>query len=267
MNKLPACKGCKDGVGQPFPFSMAFQPIVDVRTETVYAYEALVRGPKGEPASTVMAQLTDENRYSFDQGCRVAAITLAAKLHMAESGARLSINFLPGAVYSPTACLQLTLKTAQAVNFPCEQLIFEITEAEEVRDRGHLANIVKEYRRRGLKVALDDFGAGYAGFNMLADLPVDVVKLDMDLTRDLANRPTALTIVRSLVALSKTLGNELIAEGVETIEEYEALRDCGIRLMQGYLFAKPGFEMLPEVTWPSPELMRQGRLHLTRRLA
>jgi EAL domain-containing protein (putative c-di-GMP-specific phosphodiesterase class I) len=258
MNQPTGCTACKDGMNQPFPFSMAFQPIVDVTTETVYAYEALVRGPGGESAGSVMAQVTEENRYSFDQGCRVAAITLAAKLGLAERGSFLSINFMPGAVYSPAACIQLTLKTAHAVGFPTEQLIFEITEAEEVLDRAHLGAIVTEYRRRGFKVALDDFGAGYSGFNLLADLPVNVLKLDMDLTRDLANRPAALAIVKSMVELSQTLGNELIAEGVETVEEYRALEGCGIRLMQGYLFAKPGFESLPDVTWP-----KGANLHLS----
>jgi len=251
MSQLPVCNACKDGVSQPFPFSMAFQPIVDVLARRVYAYEALVRGLGGESAGSVMAQVTEKNRYAFDQGCRVAAIELAAKLGLAERGAFLSINFMPGAVYSPAACIQLTLKTAQAVGFPCEQLIFEITEAEQVRDRAHLGAIVDEYRRRGFKVALDDLGAGYSGLNLLADLPVDIVKLDMDMTRDLSKRPAALTIVKSMVELAKSLGIGLIAEGVETIGEYQALRACGIGLMQGYVFAKPAFETLPEVTWPS----------------
>jgi len=74
--------------------------------------------------------------------------------------------------------------------------------------------------------------------------------------RNLAQRPRALTIVKSAVALAAALGQDVVAEGVETVAEYQAVRGCGIRLMQGYLFAKPGFELLPEVHWPEAELRR-----------
>ena len=253
-----ACGACKDGVGPPFPFTMAFQPIVDVEAGKVFAYEALVRGPGGEGAGSILDQVTMENRYAFDQHCRVKAITLASHLHLTETGAMLSINFMPGAVYSPAACIQLTLKTAQQCGFPLQQLIFEITEAEEVNDRGHLRNIVNEYRRHGFKMALDDFGAGYSGLNLLADLPTDIIKLDMELTRKLDERPNAFAIVRQMVELSRVLGIAVIAEGIETLEEYAALRSCGIHLMQGYLLAKPELEALPTITLPAASTAYAG---------
>jgi EAL domain-containing protein (putative c-di-GMP-specific phosphodiesterase class I) len=244
------CFACKDGTEKPFSFTMAFQPIVDVVTGWVYAYEALVRGPNGEGAGTVLGQITPENIYAFDQHCRVAAITLAARLGLADTGASLAINFMPGAVYSPAACIKLTLETARQVGFPYRQLIFEISEAEQVKDKAHLQSIVSEYRRLGFKVALDDFGAGHSGLNLLADFPTDIIKLDMELTRDLSRRPTAMKIVKSMVELAASLKSELVAEGVETVEEFDALEQCGITLMQGYLFARPGFEMLPKITLP-----------------
>ena len=244
------CVACKDGVESPFPFSMAFQPIVDVSTGRAFAYEALVRGVKGEGAYSVLDQVTDENRYAFDQNCRVRAITMAAQLGLAARGAFLSINFLPGAVYSPAACIRLTLDTARAVGFPTDRLIFEVTEVEEVRDRAHLRKIVEEYRRLGFKVALDDFGASHCGMNLLAAFPSDIIKLDMELTRDLDRRPAARSIVKAMVGLARELGNELVAEGVETIAEFEALKRCGVKLMQGYLLARPGFEVLPEIVLP-----------------
>jgi EAL domain-containing protein (putative c-di-GMP-specific phosphodiesterase class I) len=229
---------------------MAFQPIVDVSNGTVYAYEALVRGPGGEGAYTVLQQVTEQNRYQFDQICRVKAISLAARLGLPATGASLSINFMPGAVYSPASCIQLTLQTATQVGFPCNLLIFEITETEPIRDRAHLRGIVAEYRRLGFKVALDDFGAGHSGLNLLADFPADIVKLDMELTRDLPRRPIAIAIVKTMVRLARELGSALVAEGVEAVEEFEALKACGVTLMQGYLFARPGFETLPEIALP-----------------
>lgn len=229
---------------------MAFQPIVDVHAGRVYAYEALVRGPNGESAYSVLSQVTLENRYAFDQGCRVQAITLAAQLGLAATGAKLSINFMPGAIYSPAACIQLTLKTADRVGFPLESLIFELTEGEEVSDPDHLLNIFREYHKHGFKMALDDFGAGYCGLNLLASLPPDVIKLDMALTRNLHQRPAALSIVKAMVQLARTLRADLVAEGIETVEEYMALRSVGVSLMQGYLLAKPQFETLPSFTLP-----------------
>ena len=243
---------------------MAFQPIVNVVEETVYAYEALVRGITGASAATVLSQVTTANRYSFDQGCRVQAILLAAKLDLLSTGAKLAINFMPKAVYSPLACLQLTLQTADEVGFPCDRLIFEITEDEEVQDVAHLSRIVEEYHRWGFKMALDDFGSGYSGLNLLAGFHSDIIKLDMALTRNLSLRPAALTIVKQMVRLAKDLKCVLIAEGVETAEEYKALRRCGVVFMQGYLFARPAFEALPTPDFSALHPNPKGRNPLVR---
>ena len=250
MSSPNRCAACKDGVAEPFPFSMAFQPIVNVQTGEVYAFEALVRGINNEPASSVLSQLTAGNRYAFDQSCRVKAITLAKRLGLDKTNARLSINFMPGAVYSPAACIQLTLTTANALSFPLERLMFEVTEAEEVKDRRHLAAIFGEYREHGFQLVLDDFGAGFSGLNLFADVTPDVLKLDMDLTREIHLRPVAFATTRAIVGLCHSLGVQVVAEGVETAHEYRALRECGVTLMQGFLLARPGFEFLPQFTIP-----------------
>jgi EAL domain-containing protein (putative c-di-GMP-specific phosphodiesterase class I) len=242
------CSACINGGSSPLPMTMAFQPIVDVLESHVYAYEALVRGVNNEPAGVVMAQVNEDTQYAFDQNCRVAAITLASRLGLLKTDAKLSINFMPGAVYSPAACIRLTLETAKAVNLPLDRLIFEITELEKVKDRKHVYRIAEEYRRHGFQLALDDFGAGYSGHNLLADLSPEIVKLDMDLIRNIHQRPAALAIVRSTAQLCKELGVTCIAEGVETLDEFQALRTCDIRFMQGYLIARPAFEALPPFT-------------------
>lgn len=224
---------------------MAFQPIVDVETGTPYAYEALVRGPNGEGAESVLSRVTPANRYAFDQQCRVKAITLAARAGLAERGARLSINFLPGAVYSPAACIQLTLRTATAVGFPTDRLIFEFTENEEMADPDHVADIVATYRRMGFGTALDDFGAGHAGLNLLARFQPDWIKLDMALIRGIDASAPRRIIVDAVVKMCAALGVRLIAEGIETAAEAAALRALGIRYLQGFYFASPAFESLP----------------------
>ncbi len=210
-----------------------------------------MRGLQKESAGSILSQVNAENRYAFDQSCRVKAIELASRLGLVATGAKLSINFMPGAVYSPAACIQLTLRMAATMRFSTDRLIFEITEVEEVTDRKHLLGIVEEYRRQGFQVALDDLGSGYSGLNLLAELTPDLVKMDMDLTRKIDSRPVAQAIVRKLVELCDGLHVDLVAEGVETEAEYDVLRGIGVRLMQGYLLARPEFEHLGTFAIPA----------------
>ncbi|RYG57986.1 MAG: EAL domain-containing protein [Alphaproteobacteria bacterium] len=226
---------------------MAFQPIMDLHSGTPFAYEALVRGPEGQSAPSVLSQVTAANRYAFDQRCRVKAIETAAAAGLLSTPAKLSINFLPNAVYEPKACIQLTLKTAAATHFPTDRLIFEFTENEQMVDPAHVSNIVESYKRMGFGTALDDFGAGHAGLNLLARFQPDLIKLDMDLVRGIDASLPKRVIIGSVMKMCAELGVTVIAEGIETSAELEALRALGVRYIQGYLFAKPGFEHLPVV--------------------
>lgn len=244
------CQGCRSSQNE-FELAMAFQPIIDSKTGEVFAFEALVRGIRGESAGEVLSNVTRENRYAFDQQCRVAAIKGAVDAGILQTGAKLSINFLPNAVYSPEACIQLTLKTAREVGFPSERLIFEFTENEQIVDTDHVQRIVATYRKMGFATALDDFGAGHAGLGLLAKFQTDLIKLDMDLIQGLAMNEARRLVVKGVVDIAKALDIVVIAEGIETNDDFRVLRDLGVRLMQGYLFAKPGFRSLPLPIVPS----------------
>lgn len=249
-NKRSECSACREGQILPFPFSMAFQPIVHAASRTVYAYEALTRGPAQEPAATVLSQLDETNLYAFDQACRVKAIELASGLDLAARNVRLSINFIPNAVYRPEACIRTTVEAATRMKFPMDRLIFEVTEGEKIQNHEHLNNILTEYKRRGFLTAIDDFGAGFAGLSLLAKFQPDIVKIDMELTREIDQRPVSRTIVASVLTICRDLGILPIAEGIETVPEFHALQDMGVTLFQGYLFARPGFESLPAPIFP-----------------
>ncbi len=238
------CRQCRDRSLLDLPITMAFQPIVDVAGRSVFGYEALVRGRNGESAAEVLARVDDRTRYGFDQTCRVCAIDLASRLDLP---GMLSINFLPNAVYRPETCIRATLEAAAERNFPTSRLMFEVTESERVHDHAHLKQIFTEYKRRGFTTAIDDFGAGHSGLNLLADFQPDIVKLDMALTRGVDHDRVRRAIVAGIVRLCDELGIRVIAEGIETPGECLALQDEGITLFQGYLFAKPGFESLPTV--------------------
>lgn len=239
-----SCAECRNGAGLDFDFTMAFQPIVDLGNGRVFAQEALVRGANGEGAGSVLARINDANRYRFDQACRVKAVQLAAQLGIAS---HLSINFLPNAVYRPELCIRTTLEAAKTYGFPHNRIIFEVTEGEQITDHAHLLGIFQEYKRLGFLTAIDDFGAGYSGLNLLAEFQPNIIKLDMALICGIdSNRPRQ-AIVRGIVQVCVELGIRVIAEGIETAEELKPLRDFGITLFQGYHFARPQFEGLAPI--------------------
>ena len=243
------CVGCRDGGDFDVPITMAFQPIVDVSNASVFAYEALVRGRDGRGAAAVLAQVSAQNRYGFDQLCRSTAIETAAALDLSSDGASLSINFLPNAVYEPKACIRVTLAAAMRTGFPLNRIIFEFTE-DEAMDTDHILNILRSYRAMGFKTAIDDFGAGFAGLGLLSKFQPDIVKLDMALIRNIDSDVVKQAIVRNTLNMLHDLGIDPVCEGIETVAEHDVLRDLGVRLMQGYLFAKPETEALPAVRWP-----------------
>jgi EAL domain-containing protein (putative c-di-GMP-specific phosphodiesterase class I) len=230
-----ACSGeCVEGFD--FDIVMAFQPVVDVAAKRIYGYEALVRGRNGEGAGQVLARVTDDNRYEFDQQCRVTAIATAAELGLDR---RLSINFLPNAVYHPEACLKLTLDAAARHKFPASLITFEFTENEQIIDRIKLQSIIETYRRHGFMTALDDFGAGYAGLSLLAEFQPEVIKIDRLLISGIDVLRPKRIIVAAMLAMAKELGLAVVAEGVETREEATTLADMGVHLFQGFYFARP----------------------------
>lgn len=250
--KLSGCFACRSVAGLPFDFTMAFQPIVHRPTGQVFAHEALVRGTGQQGAASILEQVDEANKYTFDQLCRVRAIEMAAALSPPSQPARVSINFIPGAVYEPKNCIRKTLETASRVHMPLDHIIFEVTESEKVGDRAHLINIFREYRRSGLWTAIDDFGAGHAGLTLLAAFQPELIKLDMELVRDIDQRVASRRIVQGVVEVCRDLGVQVIAEGIECSAEYQVLVDLGIELFQGYYFAKPAFESFVVPRLPAP---------------
>jgi EAL domain-containing protein (putative c-di-GMP-specific phosphodiesterase class I) len=100
-------------------------------------------------------------------------------------------------------------------------------------------------RQRGYRIAVDDLGAGYSALGALATLEPEVVKLDMSLVRDIDRHPTKRRVVGAIATLCRELGSRVVAEGVETQAELRTVRDAGIELIQGFLFARPTREITP----------------------
>lgn len=240
-----SCAQCRSGAGLDFDFSFAFQPVVDANLRTVVAYEALVRGPNGEPATSILQKIDEKNRYAFDQACRVKAIALATRLGI---DCRLNINFFPNAIYRPELCIRTTLEAAKTYSFPIENITFEFLETEHAPDIDHLRSVVESYQRLGFKTALDDFGTGYSNLGLLADFQPDIIKIDRLLIKDIDSNHARQVIVRGVIQTATELHLKIVAEGVETKSEYAWLHRAGIEAFQGYYFGRPAFEQLLDVS-------------------
>lgn len=228
-------------------FSFAFQPIVNVNTHSIVSFEALVRGINNDPAYQVFQKVRKDDKYFFDELLRINAIKLATELGIS---CNLNLNLLPKSLEMSETAISSTLAMAEEVGLALNQITIEITESEIIENYKWFVEAINKYRHFGINIAIDDFGAGYSGLNFLSELQPDSLKLDMSLIRDIGKHGPRQAIVRGVIRTSLDLGIDIIAEGIETKEEYLWCAEEGIELFQGYFFAKPGFEHLPIAIYP-----------------
>ena len=236
-----SCHDCLSGADLGFEIRMAFQPIIEWSSQSIVGYEALVRGSQGEGAATVLARINEHNKYYFDQACRVKAIETATRLGLSKL---LSINFMPNAVYNPETCIRATIEAADLYGFDIRNIMFEVTEGEQILSHSHLLKIFQSYAARGFITAIDDFGAGFAHEDWLHSLKPRVLKLDMALIRDIDQSTEKQQRLQQILTQCALLGCKVLAEGVETAAELTYLAAQGIDWFQGYFFARPQLEVL-----------------------
>ena len=146
----PAAAAASNSIStSPWPSSRSSTP----REARSGATRLWCAAPTAKAPARCWRRSREEQRYRFDQACRVKAIELASRLFPAGQTLKLSINFLPNAVYEPAACLRATLAAARKADFPHQDIMFEFTENEAVRDTDHLRSIIAEYRRQGFTTA------------------------------------------------------------------------------------------------------------------
>jgi len=233
-------------VNSSVEYSHAFQPIIDIETRKIVSYEVLLRGNNNESPMSVFEQVPSESLMEFDQTSRERAMAFAVRLGL---DCNLNLNFTPGSIlFENGKYLKDTVVSAQKIGLDPKQIVLEITEGEAISNTSELNKVLNDARRSGMPIAIDDFGAGYAGLNLLADMQPDCVKLDMYLLRNIEQHGARQSIVRAICSVCFDLGIDVLAEGVETLEEFRFLRKLNIPLYQGYYFAKPGFEILPTLS-------------------
>jgi EAL domain-containing protein (putative c-di-GMP-specific phosphodiesterase class I) len=229
---------------------MHFQPIVALDRPVVVAHEALARATRDgrtlAGGELVAAAARADLLVPFDARARLAAIEGFAASGLA---GLVFVNFQPSAIYNPRYCMRLTFAAIKRAGLDPARVVFEVVESEDVADVARLRAIVDVYRAHGLKVALDDFGVGYSTAERLLRLRPDYVKLDKSLVAGVAGDAAAQDAIAAIVRLARAEGGAVIAEGIETPAQQEAVRALGVGLAQGYLYARPAPR--PVVTWPA----------------
>jgi EAL domain-containing protein (putative c-di-GMP-specific phosphodiesterase class I) len=214
---------------------MAFQPIVRWSTRSVLGHEALLRSDEPmlpDPASLLHAAEKLGRIHELGRAIRAKALEPFERL---PPDSLLFLNLHPQDLLDE----ELFAPSGSLAKF-ADRTVLEITERASLFGILDVTTRVDTLRRMGFRIALDDFGAGYAGLTSFALLEPDIAKLDMGLVRNVHRAPMKQTLVRSMATACKELGILFIAEGIETQEERDALEQAGCDLMQGYLFARPG---------------------------
>jgi EAL domain-containing protein (putative c-di-GMP-specific phosphodiesterase class I) len=239
-----------DGLAQTFEDALdslwlAYQPIVHVSNRTVAGYEALMRSESSvllEPDSVLRAA---EQLKAMDRVGRGVRAQAARELRSSSDSVTLFVNLHPQDLQDDEL-----LHPNSALAKVADRVVLEITERAGLSNIDNLSQKIRDLRRLGFRIAVDDLGSGYSGLNNVTELEPEFIKLDMTLVRDIDQSAVKQKVVSSLIALGNAMGTSVIAEGIETVAECKTIVGLGCKLLQGFLFARPGREF-PLVDWPS----------------
>jgi EAL domain-containing protein (putative c-di-GMP-specific phosphodiesterase class I) len=216
-----------------------FQPIVDVVASHVVGYEALTRGPLGHSLESPAALIDAAQRCGLDRELDWEMFQLASSRAVNALPGDDALLFLNVGAHDVWTGHHLRELDAAQDRFPWNHVVLELNERMPFPDVDTFRSVRGAAREHGLRFALDDVGAGYAGLAALALVEPEFVKIDLGLIRDCDQDVVRQTIVRSLVHFADDTGSRVIAEGVETLAELETLQALGVRLVQGYLTGPP----------------------------
>jgi diguanylate cyclase (GGDEF)-like protein len=220
-----------------------FQPIFSSKDGTVYGYEALTRIKEDKRNINIgelfkKAILTN-TISSLDVKCRGNAISLASSLGINHINAYLFINICPEALIDSAHSVGITDELADEWDISKERIILEITEESAIHNCKLFKEAVVYYKKRGYKIAIDDFGAGYGGLKMLSVIEPDFVKIDRHFISNIDKATVKFNLVDSIASACHRIGIKVIAEGIEQEEELKVVMNMGIDLLQGYYLYKP----------------------------
>jgi EAL domain-containing protein (putative c-di-GMP-specific phosphodiesterase class I) len=217
-----------------------FQPIFDLRSGKAHGFEALSRGPKGSPlrSPSALFDLAEKTELlsELDHLCRRKALQSGGKL---ERQYKLFINTYPFSVRDPSFQGKYLIDLFEGTDLAPEQIVLEVTEKHIITNYPLFVDAMKYFSDMRCMVAIDDMGAGYTGLEQIVRLSPNYVKMDMKLVRDIDTSFVKQQILRAFRSMAEKIDALLIAEGVETREELEMVREIGADFVQGHLVAKP----------------------------
>lgn len=221
---------------------MAYQPVVQVASQSVLGFEALLRS-----ADPVLHE-PELLLHAAERLGELAVLSRAIRARSVEPFLAsdrdhlLFINLYPQDLRDPELW-----HDGATLGGIASRIVFEFTERTSVGELDEIRSKLADLRERGYRIAIDDAGAGYASLNCIANIEPDFVKLDMTLVRNVSKEPVKQKLISALVTLSQEMGHSVIAEGVETSEECDALTGLGCVLQQGYFFARPRGELVQSI--------------------
>jgi diguanylate cyclase (GGDEF)-like protein len=225
---------------------VVFQPILALDDRTCHGFEALVRWRhpvRGEIGASLLIDVAQEARLIVPLGRRIVHEVCRHLSEWREAGLSLDtlsihVNISPMEAAHDGTYASIA-EAMQTFDIPVQTLVIEMTETASIDSMDTAARFMANLHAMGLRVCLDDFGTGYSSLRHLNDFQIDAIKIDRSFVVSAANDPAKIPIVAGIIALARGLNAEVIAEGIETIEQRELINDLGCHLVQGYLFARP----------------------------
>ena len=237
-----------------------FQPIVELATGRSFGREALMRGKRGavevRGGELLAAAEAHDALFSFDSRARAAALEIG--LPLLPEGELLFVNLDPRAALDVDSSLRTTWPLASRLNADPSRICLEIVRPERTTDRAMLEELVSAHRRRGALIALDDLSGGPESLAYLEALKPDFAKIDPALTAGIQSSAGRRGLVAALVACAHEGGARVVAEGIERVGEFEAMRDLGVDFGQGFYFGQPTERPMavdPRLVRARPELV------------
>jgi len=218
-----------------------YQPIVEIQSGGIYGYEALVRGPRSAKwqSPSMLFRIAEEHGLAFELDCLCRKAALKGFSANLRPEHKLFLNCLPSAIHDPSFSEKHLRQTLESGGLKPSDLVLEVSERESIRNFSIFRDIRERYRSLGIKVALDDTGAGYAGLEAVMQLAPDFIKVDISLVRSVDRDLGRRVLLQALRDISEVIGAQVIAEGIETERELETLCKMGIPFGQGHLLGRP----------------------------
>ncbi|ROP61796.1 EAL domain-containing protein (putative c-di-GMP-specific phosphodiesterase class I) [Enterobacter sp. BIGb0383] len=226
----------------------AFQPIIDPLAREIISLEALLRTPDGDSPERYFAGLHGQAVYEADLRSKKVAFAMAAQL--APVAQSLSVNLLPMTLVEVPGAVDFLLNEIAANGLVPEQIVVEFTESEVISRLEEFTGAVRQLKAAGIRVAIDHFGAGFAGLLLLAQFQPDIIKINRALIQDVHKSGSRQAIIHAIINCCASLHISVTAVGVEQPEEWMWLESAGIIQFQGHLFARPVMGGVSAIAWP-----------------